>query len=301
MTVDPSGCAQNTVDIHGARGAAWLESLPALLAGYAERRSLTLQPPFADLSYNYVCPATLRDGTPVVVKAGVPHLGFAQEVAALRVFDGRGMARLLDADVDEGIMLLERLLPGAPLSSLGDDEAETRIAAQLMRALWRPATLGPPFATVAGWAAGLSKLRDAFGGGTGPFPPRLVDRAEGLFADLLSSPAEPMLIHGDAHGGNMLSAQREPWLAMDPKGVTGDPLFDVGYYLNSLPKGMGALQARQTLERRADQLAGELGYGRECIVAWAVALAVLSGWWSYEDHGAGWEGAFARAALLAEL
>ena len=72
MIVDPGGCARKVVDIHGEAGSRWLERLPSIIADCAERWSLSVLPPFDELSYNYVTPAVRADGTQVVLKAGVP-------------------------------------------------------------------------------------------------------------------------------------------------------------------------------------------------------------------------------------
>jgi len=301
MNVDPGGCARKVVDVHGAAGVAWLERLPSIIAECAQRWSLAVLPPFEDLSYNYVAPAIREDGRPVVLKAGVPHLELSREIEALRYFNGEGMARLLDADADLGVLLLERLRPGTPLINLGDDEQATQVAAQVMRTLWKPAPAEHALATVEQWANDLQKLRACFGGGYGPFPAAFVDKAEGLFTEFLGSGGEPVLIHGDMHGGNILKSERAPWLAIDPKGVVGDPLFDVATYLCDLPEAGTACQLRDTLKRRMHQLAEVLGFDREKILGWGFAQLVLRGWWSFEDHGCGWEGAFARAGLVASL
>ena len=236
MNVDPGGCARKVVDVHGAAGVAWLERLPSIIAECAQRWSLAVLPPFEDLSYNYVAPAIREDGMPVVLKAGVPHLELSREIEALRYFSGEGIVRLLEADADQGVLVLEHLRPGTPLINLGDDEQATQIAAQVMHTLWKPAPAENALATVEQWANDLQKLRACFGGGYGPFPAAFVDKAEGLFTEFLGSGGEPVLIHGDMHGGNILKSERAPWLAIDPKGVVGDPLFDVATYLCDLPE-----------------------------------------------------------------
>jgi len=299
MKIDPSGCAGNVIDIHGAKGVAWLERLPSIIAGCAQRWSLTVLPPFADLSYNYVAPAVREDGRHVVLKAGVPHHELFREMAALRWFDGQGIVRLLDADPEEGVLLLERLEPGTPLSDLDDDEEATQIAARLMRSLWKPAPAEHQFATLAGWAAGLGELRAHFDGGCGPFPAALVDKAERLFEELIGSATEQALIHGDLHHGNILRSEREPWLALDPKGVVGEPLYDAVYFSRSLLSE--AADPKRVLVRRLDQLAAELGLDRSRTVAWGLAQSVLTGWWSFEDHGCGYEPDIACAEMFDEL
>lgn len=295
----PRGFRRTIVELHGAVGLDWLRQLPATIAACEQRWSLTVMPPFADLSYNYVAPAIRADGTEVVLKVGVPNPELTTEIEALRLYNGRGSVRLLDADPEEGILLLERLQPGTTLSSLADDGAATSISAGVMRQLWRPVSADHPFPTVAKWAAGLRRLRDHFDGGAGPFPVNLVETAESLFGELLISMEEPVLLHGDLHHENILSAERQPWLALDPKGVVGEPAYEVGALLrNPLPRLLTEPQPARVLARRVDQLAEELGFDRERIAGWGLAQAVLSAWWSFEDHGHGWEPAIACAEIL---
>ena len=297
----PADFAQRMMEVHGAAGRAWLAGLPGLLAACAADWGLKVGPPFP-LSYNYVAPATRADGTEVVLKVGVPCVGLWGEMAALRVYDGRGSVQLLAADHERGVMLLERLRPGTTLLAVEDDPAATEIAAGVMRALRHPPPADHAFRTVDAWAAGLGKLRARFGGATGPLPADLVLRAESLFAELLASQAPPVVLHADLHHGNILAATRAPWLAVDPQGVVGEPASEVGVWLhNPLPQLLQQPDPSRILARRIDQLSDLLGFDRTRIHAWGLATAVLSAWWSIEDHGYGWEGAIAVARLLAAL
>ncbi len=159
------------------------------------------------------------DGTEVVLKlAFAPDdsegplptgLALEAEIEALRVFDGRGCVKLLDADANLGAMVLERLNPGEQLIAVKDDAQATSITAELIRQVPRPVPPGTEFPVYAQWAEGLNKLRDRFDGGTGPVPELLVERAETLFAELFASLTKPMLLHGDLHHYNILSAKRQ--------------------------------------------------------------------------------------------
>ena len=300
IPIDSSGCAQKIVDVHGDVGVAWLARLPALLADVAARWSLTVSPPFPELSYNYVAPVVGPGGAAWVLKAGVPHRELWDELDALRLYDGRGIARLIDADRERGVLLLERLLPGASLRTVADD-AQARVVAEVVRALDGVGLPdGHPFRTIGHLARGFERLRATFGN-TGPFPAERVARAEGLFRELAGETVGFRLIHGDLNPGNVLRATRAEWLAIDPKGYAGDPLWDVATFLNDPPRGLIADDLRRLQARRVAQLAEALGVARRDILAWAEAHAVLSAWWSYEDHGAGWEPAVALAALYADL
>ena len=99
IPVDPSGCARKIIDVHGQTGVAWLARLPALVADVAARWSLIVLPPFPELSYNYVAPVMGPGGAPLVLKAGVPHRELWDEMDALRLYDGRGIAHLVAAEM----------------------------------------------------------------------------------------------------------------------------------------------------------------------------------------------------------
>jgi streptomycin 6-kinase len=262
----PDNFVRCMVELYDAEGVAWLERLPALIAACEQRWSLVAGPPFA-LSYNYVAPAIRADGTKVVLKVGFPGRELMTEIEALRLYDGHGIVRLLDSDREQGALLLERLSPGTMLAEVADDVAATSIAAGVMRKLWQGPGGTPPaehtFPSVADWAAGLHRLRDEFGGGAGPFPAALVEEAETLFAELIGSMGTPVLLHGDLHHENILAAEREPWLALDPKGVVGEAEYETGALLrNRLPEQLAAPQTGRILARRVDQLAEELGFDR---------------------------------------
>src|SRR5258708_26683143 len=124
-------------EVFSDRGAAWLAQLPDQIGRCEQRWSIRVEAPFANLSYNYVAPAWRLDGSAVVLKLGVPNPELYSEIEALRLYDGHGIARLLDADPAEGALLVERLEPGTPLTDV-DDEAATQIAAQVMQQLARP-------------------------------------------------------------------------------------------------------------------------------------------------------------------
>jgi streptomycin 6-kinase len=298
----PQTLTKTMLELHGERGAEWLAQLPAMLAECAERWSLTVMPPFPNLSYNYVAPAVRADGSDAVLKVGVPNPELTTEIEALRRYDGRGIVRLLEADAGRGWLLLERLTPGIPLSTLEDDERATSIAAQVMRQLWRPAPSEHPFPTVAKWGLGFRRLRAEFNGGTGPFPAALVGRAESLYAELLATSAESMLLHGDLHHDNILSAERQPWLALDPKGLVGEPAYEMGALLrNPYPRLLAWPNLQQILARRLHQLAEELGFDRQRLLGWGLAQAVLSAWWNYEDGVSGWQRGIALAEKFAAL
>ena len=289
----------------GEAGAAWIERLPSVLDEAALRSGLRILPPFPHMLFNFVAPAVDAGGGRVVVKAGVPRPQLLHEIVALQVYDGRGAVRVIDAWAEHGIFLLEWLEPGVPILEMADDVAATAICAGIVRELTEaghayelPVWVGS-FPTVAEWSQGLDRLRARFDGGTGPLPSELVTLAERLYAELLSSEEGAVLLHGDLHHVNILSAERAPWLAIDPQGVLGEPAYEVGAWLrNPFEELLRMADPVRVTRRRIDQFRDLLGLDRERVWGWAVAQTVLSAVWDLEDGDPVWSTAWVSVAEM---
>lgn len=295
----PDELIDNVIHVRGDDGRAWLDALPALIASCEREYALTLGEPF-ELSYNYVVPVTRGDGTEAVLKLSPHGEEFAFEVRATRHFDGNGMASLLDADEARGIAILERLRPGRMLVELDDDEQQTAIAADVIRGLRRDAPVDAALPTTHDWFEAFARHR-AEHGGAGPLPRAIFERGEATYRELLDSSPAPILLHGDLHHYNVLSAERAPWLAIDPHGLTGDPVFEVGAYFGN-PAGLSERpNAARIIERRVSIFAERLGYDRQRIIAWGLAYQTLSAVWSAENGGTNWRNAISVAEILAAM
>ncbi len=296
----PDSFIQTIVNTY-PNGRAWLADLPDLIDHAAQRWGLTGIRPVANLSYNFVAFAQRPGGDEVVLKLGPPNRELLSELTALRIFDGNGACRLLDADEPNYTFLLERLRPGRMLSELADDEAATRIAAQVMQNLWRKPPPGRELIHLSEWFGGLSQLRPRFGGGVGPFPARLVDRVEALLPDLFAAGGPDILMHGDFHHFNVLSSERG-WLVIDPKGVIGPRGYECGPLLVN-PWGDFARHpnARQITLRRIAILSEHLGLECELILDWGTCHSLLSAWWDLTEANTGGEYAMACGQLFMDM
>jgi len=287
-----------------ARADTWFKNLQSIISDCERHWNFKAGHPFPNLSYNYAAPAMCSDGSETVLKIGIPNPELRTEIAALRLCNGEGMARLLEADDERGILLLERLHPGTTLVEVAeeDDEKATSIAAGVMRQLWHDLPQQHSFPSTSDWAAGLKKLRARFQGGTGPLPARLVEQAENLFTELTASMSKAVLLHGDLHHENILSAGGGTWLAIDPKGVVGEPEYECGALMrNPIPRLLHWSHPERITQRRLNQLADELGFDRKRLWGWGLAQAVLSAWWELEDKGAGWEYSIGVAEVFARI
>jgi streptomycin 6-kinase len=270
----------------GASGEQWLERLPALIATCEARWELSVQAAWPRLSYNFVATAVRKDGAPAILKIGVPNPELHTEIEALWAFCGRPAVRLLEADHDLGALLLARISPGRPLSDLSDDDEATAIAAGLIRDLPAPPPPAHSFPTVARWALAFERYRATFPEHDGPLPLRLVEKAERLFTELQASGAGEMLLHGDLHHENILYDEEAGWVAIDPKGVIGEPAYEAARLQhNPIPGFLAIDRPRLVAERRLAILSEVLGVDRGRLLAWAYFDVALSACWTVEEAG----------------
>jgi streptomycin 6-kinase len=265
---------RNVTGVWGDAGERWLADLPELLAGIAADWGLTLGDPY-DLTFHYVAAVRCSDGTPAVLKVG---FALSVEATALAAFDGCGAARLLDADLDRGALLLEQVSPGGRLRDLvpAQDAEATAVLGGLMRRLHVPPVPGLP--TVLSQVGALDRHR-------GPVPADLVAEAAALMRSLCATAPREAVLHGDLHHDNVLRGTREPWLAIDPHGLVGDPGYEIGSLLfNPRPEdrdpGLTAL-----VPARLAQLSTALGEPADRLAAWGFVKAVLSSVWTTDSGG----------------
>lgn len=297
----PTSLKEKVERVHGEDGRRWLVALPELIGECRERWSLELDEPFENLSYNLVMPARTSGGAEVVLKVGVPCRELLTEAFALDFFGGVGAVRLVDHDAPRGMLLMERVAPGAPLYELRGDAEASRVAARLMRRLWRAAPAEHAFPTLAVWFGAFERLRSRFDGGSGPFPLEVMAKAEREFAALDASSEQQVILHGDLHHGNILSSARDGWIAIDPKGICGDRGYEVGsFMLNRLPGGATESGTLKILERRLSIFSEELEIERARLARWAFCHAVLSAVWDFEES-ADWRDTIRLAQQLERL
>ena len=205
-----------------------------------------------------------EDGTEAVLKIQKPHRESEHEADALELWDGEGAIRLLDHDPDAHALLLERCVPGTPLSETGQDAA-LDVFVELLPRLWRPA--GEPFHTLADEASWWAEYlpRQDWGNNRD-----LLDAALEALRELPGTQGEQVLLNQDLHADNVLAAQREPWLLIDPKPLVGEREFSVAPIVRSFELG----HSKRDVLYRFDRLTSELGLDRERARGWTIAQTV---------------------------
>ncbi len=280
----PKSFREDILKLKGDEGEVWLEQIPETLENFARKWNLSLDLNLPKLSFNFIVYATNDKGEECVLKLYFPDLKeFLGELEALKIFNGEGAARLLKYDEKFRVMLLERLMPGKELKSLGSETSEITAAAQVMRDLWKGEPEVHQFPDISDWYRGFARLRDKHNGKTGPLPEKLVLNAEKIFDKLISTSGEQMLLHGDLHYGNILST-KDKWKAIDPKGLIGEREYEVGALLrNPMPEMLGEPNLKEILTGRIKQFSEELKLDPRRIHDWAIYQAVLSAIWGFED------------------
>jgi len=225
----------------------WLHGLPGMLEELTSRWSLRIDAPFthANVTCSWVAPVLRSDGTPAVMKLGMPHMEGAGEIPGLRFWNGDPTVQLLEADDGLGAMLLERCIPGYMLRSQPEEEQDLVIAALLKR-LWRRSTSLNGIGTFRHLSDLLNVWRQETVDQAQHWPDAgLVREGLQIFQVLGEPTSEDRLLATDLHAGNVLRAQREPWLVIDPKPFVGDPPYDVVQHLHNCearlhadPRGM---------------------------------------------------------------
>jgi streptomycin 6-kinase len=184
--------------------------------------------------------------------------------------------KLLVSDPGRRALLIERCRPGTRL--WGSDEGRLEVAVELLERLTVPVPSGHTFRSLrdeaAHWADHVPRR---FREGGRPFEQSLLEDAVAVYE---SARDDGYLANQDLHGGNILRAEREPWLVIDPKPLSGErELGAVGLLRNAA--GDDNDHGTSTVAAYLDALAS-VGFDRERSQAWGMAHALA---WGYDEQG----------------
>ncbi|MFJ4673622.1 aminoglycoside phosphotransferase family protein [Kitasatospora purpeofusca] len=269
----PERLARNVTAVRPEEAERWLNALPALVTAELARLRLTLDRVLDPGGSLALVAYVHRDDdlAPAVLKVSLRTPGTAHEAEALSAWAGRGAVLLLDtAAPDPGttVLLLERLHGEIPLRSLAEPKAMLE-ATSLLHRLWTPvppehAFPGLPAPAPAATAADLPAEAGA-----------LLAEAQEAAADLAASATEEFLLHGDFHHGNVLAADRAPWLAIDPRPLVGERAYDLARLtLDRADTLVGSPGLPAAVRRRLHQLAEALEVDRDRLRGWTLVRAV---------------------------
>ena len=284
ITIDvPDALAASFSKHSGAPGRAWIAALPKLAAEVLDRWALSLDGPPLHGMGALVLPVIRADRTPAALKLQPVNDENASEPVGLRIWNGDGVVRLLDHEPDTGSMLLERLDGARSLSTVHDDVAALQILAELMaRLVAVPALPGLRHLSEIA-AAMLDEVPTAVTALGDPAERRLVRTCASAVAELIGE-AGDRLLHWDLHYDNILAGQREPWLAIDPKPLAGDPGFELLPALdNRWDEVVATGDVARAVLRRFDLLTEVVGLDRRRATGWTLGRVLQNVLWDIED------------------
>ena len=245
---------QASTDVGGPARVEWLAALPGRVEELTARWGLSLGEPFEPGgNCSWVAPGTDPDGREVVLKVAWQHSEALHEAEGLAALGGQGAVEVYafehlapagpggGPDGDTTVMLLERCRPGAELR--GRPEADQHVVvADMLRSVWAvDLPSDHPFRPLSVMAdEWVSQAEAQLAADPRRLDAGLAREGLALFRELSRTGPHGVLLFTDLHAGNVLSAQRRPWLLIDPKPYVGDPHYDV---LQHLLNCNGSLQA----------------------------------------------------------
>ncbi|SDK15755.1 aminoglycoside phosphotransferase family protein [Streptomyces indicus] len=282
MIAIPHEFEQSTVAREGEKGAAWVAELPFLVEELLGRWECVPDGDVLHGGVGLVVPVRGAGHGPAVLKVSFPHPGNVHEPHAFAAWGGHGAVRLYARDDARFAMLLERAHTDT-LAECGDPDEMVVVAGRISRRLAVPAPSGLPRQSerAAEWERRLLVDAEEF---EGALPRRVLEAALATVREL--GPGQPdVMIHGDLHPRNILRADREPWLAVDPKGYVGDPAWDGGTLLKSMGLVfIGVDDPGKEVHRALDLFADAAELDPVRVRRWGQLHAVEAAYWA-RRHG----------------
>ena len=309
----------NIISIYGEKGKAWLNELPQLVSAISSRLVLRDLKEVTNLTYNYVLSGFQGDH-PIILKLGLDHELLTREAFALKCFTGYGAVKVL-AEIDlsrhsysssGGGLLLERAVPGTSLKSYfpTNENESIEIACGVMQKLHQasipkhhnfPHIKDPGYAggsAEASWLAALDKDWN--------IPNHYLQKARKLRDQLLETSKPDVLLHGDLHHDNILqngndesrrsSESEDGWVVIDPKGVIGEPAYEVAAFIRNpptlltelrrtgpIPELLNHVDAKNIILNRITHFAKIMALPSQRILDWCFVQTVLAWVWALED------------------
>lgn len=266
---------QNIINLYGEKGRQWQENLPNFVAQLANTYGLSNLKAVNNLSYNYVL-SGFQEAQPIILKLGLDIDGFKREAAALMAFEGFGVVQIFSENT--GLLILECAVPGISLKSYfpeNDDEAINITAKVIKRLHKAPMPSTYAFPHIKDWLTTLD--------GDLKIPVQTLQKAREIRDKLLITAIPDVFLHGDLHHDNILQ-NGEDWLVIDPKGVIGEPAYEVAAFIrNPIPELMHHADATTIIHNRITRFAELLELPSQRILDWCFVQAVLSWVWAIED------------------
>ena len=292
----PDELVTHTLAMCGDRGRAWLDDLPKRIADFEQKWAIEVLEPFPAGEFNFVAPAIRNRSENVVIKIAPPFENHEArgEARFLRTLNGDGTVGLLAEDRQLEALLLERALPGNNLAEVFSENESSCLspAIEILKRILRPVPSDlSDVLLLDDWFNGLRRSRST------DFPAVYADKALELYDNVLKHQPKHYL-HGDFHPANIVSAQRSPFLAIDPKGIVGPIGYDIAVFLNNYHWWQETrADIRERLEIAVCKFAEAFRLAPITLRQWAFSQMVLGAWWTFDEMPQVYNNAVAKADI----
>lgn len=270
----------------GNEGERWLDSLGEHIQLFEQRWKISLAKRLDGGTEAFVAEVTMENGVDAVLKIMMPSAEgntiFEQEIAALTRADGDGYVRLLSYDINHRAALLERL--GPPLKDTNYPiEDQIEIICKTLKKSW-----GKPLpedyklqssGTIINWFKDF--IPELWTELEYPCSRQLIDKALVFLESRLASSSlnTSVLVHGDAHNGNILRDMTTPFHTfklIDPDGLVAEPAYDLGVLMREWIDELTVDPLENGLERCAF-LSEITGIDHQAIWEWGFIQSISTG------------------------
>jgi streptomycin 6-kinase len=272
---------QNMLNLYGERGKQWLAMLPTIIVTLSKHWHLYNIQPIENMTYHYVAKAISVNWQEVVIKIACDEKTICAEKKALSFFDGYACVKLLDYYQPLHALLLQQAKPGITLKTLYPSQPELVSIAYVttMKKLHEKGlAFAASFQSITHWLIAIdNRLNDKI-------PIELLSTAIEIKNNLLATSTKQILLHGDLHHDNIIQ-DGNTWLAIDPKGIVGEPEFEIAAFdFLTESEQQKTAEIHDLLYTRIEIIANKSQLDAKRIFKWVFVRLALAAAWAIEDN-----------------
>ncbi|MDF2543644.1 MAG: aminoglycoside resistance protein [Herbinix sp.] len=230
-------------------GQQYYEKIKKDLEVYSHKWKLEIVQLVDYFSVNCIFICKSDDFGNAILKIGNQNNEILTEYNTLKEYDGKHFCKVYASDLENGIILEELIKPGRQLRNEKSLEKRLNIFSSLYNGLHIKPKNPNIYPTYSDWVSRITKYMS-----NRPDYKELyyyMKKAEDICHGINSLHAKKMLLHGDLHHDNILLQGDTQYKIIDPKGVVGDPIFDVPRFI---------------LNENDDEISTEENYKKICCI-----------------------------------
>ena len=164
----------------------------------------------------------------VILKILLPD-NLDNEIAVLKIFQGENFCKLYEYSLEDRVYIMERIVPGDTLYESAPRNKHIEIVGEIFKELHKTELPDSMFPTYSEWfEAGKEGTKDRK---DCEELYQYLESAERMLSDIRKKYSRNFLLHGDLHHENILKNEKGGYTVIDPKGVIGDPVFDLSRFI----------------------------------------------------------------------